>query len=85
MPDTDKIKIRGIQGWTDGDPEDFDNYSGGFVLMWEKRKVGWGEITFIAKSNNNGPQTIECDTEYMSREFVKEALCALADHVKIIK
>lgn len=48
----------------------------GFTLQWQTVSAGFGQLTFY---NKNGK--LHCDTEAMSRDFVRSVLMKLADDV----
>lgn len=51
-----------------------------FVLMWSKPGVGFGEATFYSSTHEKGGDLKwYCDSETMSRDFVKEMLCQMVD------
>ena len=71
-------------------PFDNRNRSGGragFVLMWSKRGMGFGEITITIDPDAKRDEIVGAlpvgkaviDSECMSKEFVKEMLCKLVD------
>lgn len=56
---------------------------GGFRLSWGCRDMslfglGWGTITFYVDNNDE----LQCDNEFMSEEFVKQALLYFASKSK---
>ena len=66
------------------------NNWGGFVVSWGAKGVGFGELTFVLKGGKFNEETrelegatLECDSEAMGRQFIKEALMALAEKVVI--
>jgi hypothetical protein len=70
------------------------NYSTGFVLSWGVKGFGFGELTFSLRAKKTPAKdalseptfenvVLECDNEGMSRKFVKQALAALGDKVKL--
>jgi|GEM_PF-6507503 len=42
---------------------------GGFTIRWGAKDIGFGELTFYYKKKQ-----LFCDTETMSKEFVRKAL-----------
>ena len=61
----------------------------GFVLEWRAEGIGFGEFTFYYDRDENkfSPEPrakMICDNEYMSKEFVKKALCAMVDNCTCI-
>jgi hypothetical protein len=48
---------------------------GGFILNWGVNNLGFGQLTFY---NKDGKTT--CETECMSKEFIKQALSYFLEH-----
>ena len=51
---------------------------GGFDIAWSSVSAGWGSFTFYRKKNGGWM----VDNEAMSRDFLKEVLCKLADEIE---
>lgn len=62
--------------------EKIDHYwvgsEGGFVVRWGLEDFGFGELTFYLHEGK-----LVCDTECMSRDFVRAALNKIADTITI--
>jgi len=56
----------------------WDRNDGGFIISWGCKNVGFGELTFSIKNGET-----HCDSETMSREFIKQALEHLVESVNI--
>jgi hypothetical protein len=79
--------------WGVRDYKDTPEHSnwGGFCLRWGAKGVGFGELTFRLKGGKMDEDSGEiegaecvCDSEYMGRDFVKDALAHFANTVKIV-
>lgn len=46
-------------------------------FSWSAKKIGFGQISLRIKDNIN-----ECNSELMSKKFVKEAIMFLIDHME---
>ena len=53
----------------------YDNKS--VCIQWARENIGFGELVFHYKGDK-----LMCDNETMSKEFVKEVLCALVDEAE---
>ena len=51
----------------------------GFILKWAADNIGFGELTFIKDSNG----TI-CETECMSKKFIKAALEHFLNTIELV-
>lgn len=67
-----------------------DGNNGGFVLSWGVKGFGFGQLTFCIKGGKvdslgtySGGKT-QCDSETLSKDFVKQALDKFIDGVKFV-
>jgi len=51
--------------------------NGTTAFQWTAKGCGFGEFYFYTKEGDN---TIYCDNEMMSKEFVKKMLCEMVDN-----
>ena len=51
----------------------------GFVLQWESKSAGFGELTFVFGENGE----VVCDNEIMSSAFVKAVLARWVDGMRM--
>ena len=72
------VEIRNVS--VRGPSANLMGYAYGLEVSWSKPGVGFGTVTFIVR--NNG--TLECDSEAMSKKFVKEVMSALVDKAEFI-
>lgn len=49
----------------------------GFKIDWSTKSAGWGQFSFYGSSN------VRCDNQGMSRKFLKEVLCKLAEEIPL--
>lgn len=47
------------------------------IIEWQAKNIGFGNFTFYYDEGQ-----MCCDSEYMGRDFVKAALCAMVDNCK---
>ena len=64
-----------IQKWFDS-MEDGCTPSGHTYFNWSAKGCGFGQLSFYTKEGDN---TIYCNNEMMSKEFVKKMLCQMVD------
>lgn len=69
---TDKYKFTYVGQREDGDVASW-------LLAWGAEGIGFGE--FYVRFRKNG--SIEIDDEFMGKDFIKAALCALVDAARL--
>jgi len=75
VADDEKV-LEGIQKFFDECQDDISPDQEVVGFSWSKKGIGFGEFVFITDPDTG---EIRCDSEAMSKDFVKEMLCKLVD------
>jgi len=72
--------------WTDTrDKKEESMLSGGFVLDWAAKHIGFGQIRFRQKGTDLKKLELECESEHMGKDFVEKALAHFLKNTKIVE
>lgn len=74
-----EIGINYIFGWGARPFGKKQEQNNGFIVAWGRKNWGFGEFTFAMKDGK-----IVCDNECMSKQFIKDVLCALVDECELV-
>jgi len=56
----------------------WEKNEGGFIVSWGCKNIGFGELTFFIRDGVS-----HCDSETMSKDFIKQTLEHLVDTVVV--